>query len=148
MGYRDDADALYERSLSLQRELDAANERLAERERELEQARFTPPEPRPRYVHTTGEHWISRIVNPPPPPPAPEPVSAPGEIEFLAPFQRRAAVLGAAREHLDRLSDDMLVAVGAIIEELALEQPNAGLAEHVRALRGEIASAYRRRQTR
>ncbi len=126
MGYRDDVDTLYQRSLILQKELDQATERLSQRERELETLRGpfgredTSPGLRQLRELPPAETLLSRLVDtlerrdetpPPQPPPA----------AWLGPFHRRAAMLEQSREHLDQLDDETLLLVGALIEELATE---------------------------
>lgn len=125
MGYRDDVDTLYQRSLILQKELDQATERLAQRERELEQLRGDPfthqdtsPGLRQLRELPPAETLLSRLVDTisqPGPPPQPKPP------EWLDSFHRRAVVLEQSRERLDQLDDETLVLVGALIEELATE---------------------------
>jgi hypothetical protein len=110
MGYRDEDDTLYQRSLILQRELDHARAELAERDRELAAFHGAPPA---------------------------------RDATRLKSYQRRAAVLEAARDRLDKLDDETLVVIGAIIEELAMEPARRdGVLEELRPICGRIATEY------
>ncbi|MFT3698833.1 MAG: hypothetical protein QM831_37145 [Kofleriaceae bacterium] len=142
MGYRDDVDTLYQRSLILQKELDQAQERLAERERELEHLRGpfakhdTSPGIRQLRELPPAETLLSRLVDTiskpfrddkpftdgpfadrPPPPPIPQPPPP----AWLDEAHRRAMVLEQSRERLDHLDDETLILIGALVEELATE---------------------------
>ena len=110
MGYRDEDDTLYQRSLILQRELDHARAELAERDRELAAFHGAPPA---------------------------------RDATRLKSYQRRAAVLEAARDRLDKLDDETLVVIGSIIEELAMEPARRdGVLEELRPICGRIATEY------
>ncbi len=110
MGYRDDDDTHYQRSLILQRELDLVRAQLADRNRELAAFHGAPP---------------SR------------------DATSLKSYQRRAAVLEAARDRIDKLDDETLIVIGSIIEELAMEPARRdSVLEELRPICGRIAVEY------
>lgn len=156
MGYRDDVDTLYQRSLILQKELDQATERLAQRERELEQLRGDPfvkqdtsPGLRQLRELPPAETLLSRLVDTisqpvsqaaPQPPPKPP--------EWLDSFHRRAVVLEQSRDRLDRLDDETLVLIGALIEELATEPATRGhILASIRPIVDAIGKVHTTRKT-
>jgi hypothetical protein len=159
MGYRDDVDTLYQRSLILQKELDAAQQRLADRDAELEKLRggnqFEIPDTSPglRTLRDLppAETLLSRLVDTISSLPrfVTDPVQPQQDpMELIQPeLRHRAAVLEAAREHLDHLPDKLLMIVGTIIEDLALEKPQRELIERLRVISEEIAINYQRRRS-
>ena len=110
MGYRDEDDTLYQRSLILQHELDRARAELAECNRELAAFQGAPPA---------------------------------RDVTSLKSYQRRAAVLEAVRDRLDKLDDETLIMIGSIIEELAMEPARRdGVLDNLRPICGRIAAEY------
>jgi hypothetical protein len=156
MGYRDDVDTLYQRAIILQKELDRSEERLAEREKELAGLRGerqfredTSPGLRALRTLPPAETLLSRLVNTltgrtePPPEPRAESL----ESSWLTPYHRRASALEAARDRLDKLDDETLAIVGAIIEELAMEpERRDAVLCSLRPLVDDITNAYDRRR--
>lgn len=150
MGYRDDVDTLYQRSLILQKELDQATERLAQRERELEHLRGDPfvkqdtsPGLRQLRELPPAETLLSRLVDT-----ISQPVSPPKPPEWLDSFHRRAVVLEQSRDRLDRLDDETLVLIGALIEELATEPATRGhILASIRPIVDAIGKVHTTRKT-
>ena|GEM_PF-7025577 len=130
VGYRDDVDTLYQHALILQKELDQSQDRLADRDRELErlrgplgrreqtspgirQLRQLPP------AHTLLSRLVSTISRTPPSlPTTPRPTRV--EPVFVDEAHKHAVILEQSREQLGHLDGEALVLVGALIEELAL----------------------------
>ena len=132
MSYRDDVDALYNRSVTLQREVDEMRAQLAERDRKLAErddtqfrAADTSPglrelrklpsaeelmarllggigQPEPRYPEFRGTAPLGAMALPPEPP---------REL-------RREKVLDQTRDRLGALTDEQLVLIGAVVEAL------------------------------
>ena len=147
MSYRDDVDTLYTRAMILQRELDRANERLAERENELAKLRgptFSPAETSPdmRVLRSLPDpdDVLSRLVDTDTAGVLPE--HPPG-----ATMMSRAGVLERARDRLGALEEEALVVIGTIIEELGDEVPTdkSDLLERLRPIAERISQSYWRR---
>ena len=156
VGYRDDVDTLYQHALILQKELDQAQEKLADRDQELErllgtrnrrhdtspgmrQLRQLPP------AHTLLSRLVSTISRTPPPLPGVRPMRS--ETVFIDEEHEHAVILEQSREELGRLDNETLVLVGALIEELALapETRNMLLSE-LRPIVDAIAKAHATRK--
>lgn len=154
MSYRDDLEALYTRATILQRELDAANDRLAAREAELAALRGesygverTSPGMRAlrelpdieevfaRIGHTSAERHVPDPWSEPTPLPMPDLVT-------LAQHPSRHEVLAKLGDLLPSLDEVALVLVGAIVEELvelgAGGDARAPLLQRLRAVVAEI----------
>ena len=161
MSYRDDVDTLYSRALILQRELDAAKEKLSARDEELARLRGTPrtredtspgmaalrelPDPREaleRLVDTSRREvpGEERLELPP--------LAMPDWSAFTAAPMTYAgsapSYLEHARDRLARLVPDDLLLITKIVEELTDNRP--GMDEKLRArlhrLASEIAFRY------
>ena len=155
MSYRDDVDTLYTRAMILQRELDAAKEKLEAQDAELARVRGTPfkreatspgmvalrelPDPRAaldRLVDTSRGEKPGRGKLGVPPLAMPDwssIASSPSAISIPAP-----SYLEHARDGLSRLQHGDLVLITKIIAELTDERP--GMDEQIRARLRWLAS--------
>lgn len=147
MSYRDDVDTLYTRAMILQRELDRANERLAERETELAKLRGptfaaaeTSPDMRVLRSLPDPDDVLARLVDI-------DDVGVLPEHPPGATMMSRAKVLERARDRLGALEEEALVVIGTIIEELGDEVPTdkSDLLERLRPIAERISQSYWRR---
>ncbi len=159
MTYRDDVDTLYTRSMILQKELDRANEQLAEREAELTVLRGpafgaaeTSPGMRTLRTLPNPDDVLARLVDPDDATPAQAVRSLPGSLpDELRPFDppmSRAKVLERVRDRLGALDEECLVVIGTIIEELGDEAPpdKSELVDRLRLIAERITQSFWRRR--
>ena len=156
MGYRDDVDTLYQHALILQKELDQAQEKLAERDRELERFRgrierrddTSPGIRRLRQfppAHTLLSRLVSTIARTPPPLPGARQKHA--ETTFADEDHKHSVILEQSREHLAHLDNETLVLIGALIEELALApETRKTLLVELRPIVDAVAKAHATRR--
>jgi hypothetical protein len=151
VSYRDDVDSLYMRASALQRELDRAQSELARRDAELAALRGPPivrewpnASPLPLRELPAAETTLAQLIDTftprglPLPPPTPSKPLAP---EWLRGY--RAKLLEATRDRLGELDPEILVLVGAIIEELAMEPSRRDkLLDQLRPIVREIAGNH------
>lgn len=151
MTYRDDVDTLYTRAMILQKELDRANEQLAEREAELAALRgpqFTAADTSPgmRTLRTLPDpdEVLARLVDATDATPAP----AVDEPRPTAPPMSRGKVLERLRDRLGALDEESLVMIGTIIEELGDEATidKTELLERLRTIAEGITESFWRRR--
>ncbi len=159
MSYRDDVDTLYTRAMILQKELDRANEQLAERDAELSRLRgpaFSAADTSPgmRQLRTLPDpdEVLARLVAPSDDdsteaviralPPLPE------DVRPSEPPMSRARVLERLRDRLGALDEEALVVIGTIIEELGDEAPldKSELLERLRPIAERITQSFWRRR--
>jgi len=157
MSYRDDVDTLYTRAMILQKELDRANEQLAERDAELSRLRgpaFSAADTSPgmRQLRTLPDpdEVLARLVAPSEEdsgairalPPMPE------DVRPSEPPMSRAKVLERLRDRLGALDEEALVVIGTIIEELGDEAPldKSELLERLRPIAERITQSFWRRR--
>ncbi len=158
MSYRDDVDTLYTRAMILQKELDRANEQLAEREAELARLRgpaFTAADTSPgmRQLRTLPDpdEVLARLVDP-------SDDSTEAVIRALPPLlgderpseppMSRGKVLERVRDRLGALDEEALVIIGTIIEELGDEVSldKASVLPQLRAIAERITQSFWRRR--
>lgn len=157
MTYRDDVDTLYTRAMLLQKELDRANDQLAERDAELDRLRgpaFSAAETSPGMRQLRDlpdpDDVLARLVDADDAtpavrtalPPLPE-AERPSEL-----WMSRGKVLERLRDRLGALDEEALVVIGTIIEELGDEAPfdKSGLLERLRPLAERITQSFWRRR--
>lgn len=159
MSYRDDVDTLYTRAMILQKELDRANEQLAEREAELTALRGpafgaaeTSPGMRTLRTLPDPDAVLARLVDPSDASPATSVRSLLGpledEVRPTEPPMSRGKVLERLRDRLGALDEESLVVIGTIIEELGDEIPidKSELLERLRPIADRITQSFWRRR--
>ncbi len=150
MTYRDDADALFERSAALQREVDEMREQLADRDRRLAEMGTgvpfngsAPPRIPPQPVeYPDAAAMIDRLLENTERmdamPSEPFPAQAVATVELtpdpLPPGIDRAALVAQIRTLAKSLADDHLVMIGSIIEALASPRIDADFIYKLRTL--------------
>jgi hypothetical protein len=158
MTYRDDVDTLYTRAMILQKELDRANDQLAERDAELTRLRgpqFTPAETSPGMRQLRDlpdpDDVLARLVDASDATPASairELPPLPEAVRPSAPPMSRGKVLERLRDRLGALDEECLVVIGTIIEELGDEAPRdkSELLERLRPIADRITQSFWRRR--
>ncbi len=132
MSYRDDVDALYERTAALERDLELAQAELARRDAAANDRREPVREwretPRPLRELPAAETSLAQLIDTLmpaiPPPPRPKPPTTP-------PSDRQMTQVTA--ERLAYLDSECLLLVGAIVEQL-IAAPSEGLRDRLRAI--------------
>jgi hypothetical protein len=163
VSYRDDIDALYTRATVLQRELEAAQQKLADRDAELARLRDEPfaredtsPGLRQLREAAPAETLLSRLIaglptqaeDPDQDRWEPEtPVSNLPPPEWLVRQRDRLARLETTRAHLGELDDEALALVGSVVEELASRSSTLRpeIVDRLRPIVQAISAAYWRR---
>jgi len=148
MSYRDDVDTLYTRAIVLQKELDRANDLLAERDAELVRLRGpaipivdTSPFLRELRELPDPDTVLARLVD--------ATDSSPSSaVRPSEPPMSRAKVLERLRDRLGALDEEALVLIGTIIEELGDEIPldRARILEELKPLAERITQSFWRRR--
>jgi hypothetical protein len=158
MTYRDDVDTLYTRAIILQKELDRANDQLAERDAELTRLRGpafaaveTSPGMRQLRSLPDPDDVLARLVDAEDATPAAAVRTLPPLAEDVRPTEppmSRGKVLERLRDRLGALDEEALVVIGTIIEELGDEAPldKSGLLERLRPIAERITQSFWRRR--
>ncbi len=144
MSYRDDVDALYNRATTLQQEVDQMREQLADRDRQIADAKGggfqrieTSPGIRALRELPPAEELFSRLINSdrtPSEDPGPRPSRPALDAPTPAPIYIRADLIDHVRGLVGVLTDERLRQIAAVIDAIAKPDPSAMVLSKLREL--------------